>query len=441
MTDNDGFDPQVASEMRAYADSARVEVDAPALARGIAVQFPRSRPLIPTLVPRRAFTWLALAALVAAIALAAAALGSRPPAPPRPLGLLAFERGSDIFLADTVSGRVASFVGAPGDFFLGNWSPNGRWLSVATDRDVFLLDPATMTVRPAPTPSVLAADVSSPTTPPPFGAPTASPAATPSGGPSGGAPYGYGPAGWLPKGESILLHEYGSGFVFAVDIATGETSNMQMDSLCHAVVSPDGRFVAGIDRSNSDVLGGGQRAVVLDLATGDRTEVADFFGLTCGYYFGQDGPTWSADSERLAIVTTDSIKVVRRDGSEPADIVALDHLAGLSIDERTSVKPLWSPDGQWIAFIGPSGIEVVRPDGSQRHVVVADVFDAGQLAWTPDSTHLDYGIAAGEGHPGVAMWSADVATGKTALISLVGPYVEGFARQPVTDSTPRFILP
>jgi Tol biopolymer transport system component len=230
--------------------------------------------------------------------------------------------------------------------------------------------------------------------------------------------------------------------VFAVDIASGATTDMLMSGLCHPVLSPDGRFVAGIDQSTVDVGSGQGSTVVVELATGNRRQVAEFGGLACGFYSGRDDPAWSADSERLAVVTTDTLRIVGRDGSQPRDIVELELPAGTNPEQRTEVRPLWSPSGDWLAFVSAAGIELVRPDGSQRRLIAPDVTDAGHFAWTPDSTHLDYGIAVGQQHPdGVAMKSFDVVTGEIAPIELVAPYVDAFARQPVTAETPRFVLP
>jgi hypothetical protein len=142
-----------------------------------------------------------------------------------------------------------------------------------------------------------------------------------------------------------------------------------------------------------------------------------------------------------------SLRVAYRDGTSGKDIVNLDFR---HYDQQgralRSVKPLWAPGGKWIAFHDPQGLEIIRPDGTDRRLLgTGDLGDGlyyDLYSWTPDSTRIDYRIGAGEEHPdGFVPWSVDVETGEAHAIAVAEPYVDAFARQPITADTPLVMLP
>jgi Tol biopolymer transport system component len=185
----------------------------------------------------------------------------------------------------------------------------------------------------------------------------------------------------------------------------------------------------------------------VDAATGVVVEVSVFGGDGCSFGIGNDTPSWSPDGSQLVVITPTSVRVVNRDGTSGTDIVNFDfeHQDPQGLATR-SVGPLWAPGGKWIAFHDPRGLEIVRPDGTDRRLLVAgDIGDglySDLYTWTPDSTHIDYRIYVGDSHPdGFSLWSVNVETAVSHAIEVAQPYVDAYARQPITADTPVVTLP
>jgi hypothetical protein len=216
-----------------------------------------------------------------------------------------------------------------------------------------------------------------------------------------------------------------------VDIASDTTREVGPASACAPVPSPDGRSIAA--------LSGGQ-VVVIDVMSGDWSAVGFDAGFGCGPYTGWDAPTWSADSERLAYVSawngdpdspppfdsgrirSTSITVVRRDGSDPFTVTS---------SAAAWARPLWSPDGRWIAYRRAEGLGVIRPDGTEAQLLVEGTIDKGRLAWWPDPSRTDFGMAIGDDDYGpTELWTVDIASGVSERVPVGGASVIDFARRP-----------
>jgi TolB protein len=103
--------------------------------------------------------------------------------------------------------------------------------------------------------------------------------------------------GWTPDSKQVLVSNLGDGgtMLMLVDVATGATTNLftvTSKGAAGAAISPDGQWIAFVDRSFGEMAGG--------------------------------------------------VFLSRLDGSERRPIVQLDYWPAIS--------PIWSPDGKWLAI-------------------------------------------------------------------------------------------
>lgn len=124
-------------------------------------------------------------------------------------------------------------------------------------------------------------------------------------------------------------------------------------------------------------------------------------------------PDWSADGGKLAFCT-DLNEVAIEQGYIPQHLSLLDVPSG-NITPLTSgaefvVNPDISPDGEWIAFASDEGhrgefeIWKIRIDGSDKteltnglgHSVTAASSGVGKPCWSPDGTHIYFGVSAND---------------------------------------------
>jgi len=152
------------------------------------------------------------------------------------------------------------------------------------------------------------------------------------------------------------------------------------------VWSPDGLKIAYVVGDN---IFSGVWTMNADGAS--QTKLSSFSGV-------EFGPTWSADSSKIALVryvsgevisTQFDIFVVALDGSSDVNLTNTDY------DE---LEPSWSPGGNNIAFAGVREggafttwqIVTVRPDGSGEAVLVVMDQENRSPAWSPDSSKITF---------------------------------------------------
>jgi TolB protein len=159
----------------------------------------------------------------------------------------------------------------------------------------------------------------------------------------------------------------GVGDLFAVDVGTGEITNItaDRDDQLSPAWSPDHTRIAFA----SDIADPGN----LDIFVMNR----DGSGLSqiTSHPEGESRPTWSPDGSQIAFEGPGGIWVVNADGSTP-----------MPIDGTAGGYPSWSPDGSLIAFTD-GAVKVVAPDGSGLRTLVPGEY-ASEVSWSPDGSKL-----------------------------------------------------
>jgi TolB protein len=312
--------------------------------------------------------------------LAAIGVGSQPdrePAPPFGLarnGLIAFDPGGDIWVADADGGDRRFFVSGPGFDIDPTFSPDGTKLAfwsieVGDDSAIVLEDASTGTVKQlliAGTASLMVSDMD--------GTAASEPRALVSG---LQLHHDGHPPSWSPTSDALV---YGH-LVDPEDVE--DRSAMVIDTIA---------------------LEGGQPRRV-----------------TSG-----DSPSWSPDGRRLAYrsaTTPWSLMVAGIDGSDPRQ-------ASTSTSGWHAIaRPQWSPDSEAVAFsFGQAAdveadIKIATLDGSVADIVPDPAFDDNYPHWSPDGTRL----AFQRGWPNVHLVVADALDG-WALTEL--------ASEPLAHSAP-----
>ena len=131
---------------------------------------------------------------------------------------------------------------------------------------------------------------------------------------------------------------------------------------------------------------GGDDICLLDLTSGEVTYLTDDAA-------GDQGPTWSPDSARLAFLTF---------SDEGGSLVgSVDVAVG---GEKAIVSegsgPVWSPDGSALAIVGLNGELVIMDEAvGERRVLVESGYQFSSLAWSPDGSEIAFVCAGGEPGP------------------------------------------
>lgn len=180
-----------------------------------------------------------------------------------------------------------------------------------------------------------------------------------------------------PDGTRVV-YSGTDGQIHLRDLETGEDRILEGAVGYDLHVSPDGKFIAAVDKGNLRVI---------DLESSDSRYIP-LNSIT----FGVAG--WSSDGAKVYITTP---------GSQGFILQTVDIITGemreLFILEDSSRKEPYatvSPDGNWVAYRGQenNSLHLVRTDGTEGHLVMDRILaTVSSVVWSPDSKWLGASLA------------------------------------------------
>ena len=181
---------------------------------------------------------------------------------------------------------------------------------------------------------------------------------------------------WSPDGRHIAFHSAREGYndIYVMGSDGSNPRRLTTDGGVSPTWSPDGRHIAFA--SNRD---GNDNIYVIGLDGSKPRRLTD--------HSAEDGsPSWSPDGRHLVFMSdrdgNDNIYVIGSDGSKPRR---------LTHHSDRDWGPTWSPDGRHIAFAsdrdGNYGIYVMGSDGSKPRRLTDG---GGSPTWSPDGRHIAF---------------------------------------------------
>jgi hypothetical protein len=276
---------------------------------------------------------LLLVALLAAVAIAGSQRRLPSPFGLAGNGLLAFEAGARIYVAEADGTAIRALPAGPGDNTAPTWSPDGRRLA-------FWSTPAGGGVRL----TVTAPDGSDPVVIP------LDPIVVPD---TGLAP------SWSPDGRRLVFAaaaEHGIDRLFIATLEDRSVAGLTTEGLgpANPAWSPDGRLIAFVARSGRDVSDVGLYVIGPDGADLRRLPTS----VLPNAELGALAPRWAPDAERSAL-----LYVFGPNGGTDVGIfdLATGHETVVSSDPANEFWATWSPDATHVAWYGGTGgIDSIR---------------------------------------------------------------------------------
>jgi Tol biopolymer transport system component len=209
---------------------------------------------------------------------------------------------------------------------------------------------------------------------------------------------------WSPDGQSLVFGA--GGTLYRVIIETRELTTITDDGRFRRaapILSPDGEWLAvHVSPIATEPTMRPLGAVHILRADGSEETVVSGEAVAWG---GNFGPSWSADSRRLAFVTPETVVDPESREYTVPDGIAISargasgwttmSVAGVEgIDDQVMLD--WAPRGERVAYMAigeptpdglvPSVLMVVEPDGTLRQLTT-ELLGQG-FCWSPDATRI-----------------------------------------------------
>jgi hypothetical protein len=394
MSEQELFEARLRTALRRYAADATSDLDPVAFAHLVATRAPRGGRAWPSLrssSPVLGYAlWLLLLAALLAIAVGVVGALNQP----HPLGLgrpgvIAFDTGGHVVLADANGASRHDLSSAAGGDYLPSWSPDGTkvafWRANGATFSIVLADPDGRTIAVLPTQQ-----------------PTGDPAAA---GYAGGAG---GPLAWSPDGSRLACWMLtGTGdqaipLIFIVPVDGSPPTQVGDPSIPAAdpAWSPDGGQIAFAGVGGFfpyPNVAADSNGVFVMRADGSGTHRVSHESITKLLPDTQSyrEPQWQPGGDRIAYTASPDgsrfhVFTVLPDGTGTRDMTVE---TGAAASDEDSF-PRWSPDGRqlaitrWMSTVGGYHPVIVTADGGRANPFPEVAIDFFWLTWSPDARSI-----------------------------------------------------